>query len=329
MKKTSFVILFLFITTFTLSLKISALGISPDKLYIDVYPGEVNSQTITVYGEAEQEGNLTIYMYPYTMVKVGETDDREFFQADKDDVNDPGNWIKMRMDSLVSTKGSRNEVTFDYAIPTSASCGTNLAAIFYSSVPPETFDGGSVVGIKSNVVMQVHFNVLGNYETYCDETKTNLTLLDFRVEQFIPIFNWDNVNFITRLENRNKFIARYPRGFIEIFGYGVDNKITVNFNDGKLDVYPETVRQFDSKYIDPNYPSSAGFFDQLIYEVRNLKIGRYEARLGITAGTTNPIIAYAYFWVFPWKVILLILLIIIILYFYLKKRGNDSKKSKR
>lgn len=325
MKKYIFLFLTLSFFTLFLSQKINAFGISPDKYYIDVVPGEIGSKTITVYGEAEQEGAINIYMYPYTMAKIGEGDDREFYEADRDDVNDPGNWIRLRQEFITATRASSTEITFDYVIPETALCGTNLAAIFFSSQPPEVQSSGSVVGIKSNIVEQVHFNVRGNYETYCNEAKTNLFLVEFKIDRFLPITNWDNVDFITRLENRNKFIARNPKGFIEIFGFGVDNKITIPFNDGKLDVYPDSIRQFRDTFIDPNYPKDANFFQQTLYELKNLKIGKYDVRLGITAGTTDPIVAYATLWIIPWRVVLLVIIIISILYIYFKRNRNEKK----
>lgn len=326
--KNTFLLAFILGISLLITHKVQAIGISPDKHYIDVLPGETNSKTFIIYGEAEQTSNLNIYLFPYTMKKVGEGDDREFYQADHSNENDPGNWVRMRQDLVDVAPASQNEVTFDYVIPESAPCGTSLAAIFLSNMPAEDLDAGSVVAIRTNVVMQIHFNVRGNYDAYCDEARTNLSLIEFKIDQFLPVYNWDGMNFVTRLENRNRYIARYPRGYIEIFGIGIDNKITINFNDEELDVYPETTRIFTDDYIDPNYPKDANIIEQTLYEFKNLKIGRYEARLGITAGTTDPIVAYTYFWIIPWKVILVSLAVLAIIYLYFKRKKNAEKNRK-
>lgn len=301
-----------------------AIPITPDKYFFDISQDTVIEDRLLIMGRDNIEDREILYITPVGMRKYGEEHERDFYLPNPDDPSEPANWIKVSNSKISISAGE--EVYIDWVlIPTKyAGCGTNLAAIMVSDYPI-TEESPEDIFLHKNVVSQIHLNILQTDEGICDENVVDLELLEFRVDTQFSIFNYDQVPFITRIENHGNLISRNPQGYIDISGLG--DKITLEFNPDNLDIYPGTVRRFSDIWIDPDYPRNGSLLDQFLYEISHLRFGRYEARLGITKNVDPPIIETVYFWVLPWKVIIVILSIVILLFSV--RKVNKLKTSKR
>jgi hypothetical protein len=112
-----------------------------------------------------------------------------------------------------------------------------------------------------------------------------------------------------------------------MFGFG--GKVTIPFNKQDLDIYANSVREFQDTWIDPNYPTKGNIFEQMFYELTHLRIGQYQVRLGVTNNVTNQIQEIIYIWIIPWRLIFVLLLFLIIIYLYLKRRFHRYTKPKK
>jgi len=303
--------------------------ISPDKYYIDIKPGESKDFELKILADARQPNPITLYIYPMIMTKVGEEDDREFTVPNENDSAEAANWVSLGFSKVIVSAGDIVSVPFSVNVSQISRCGTNLAAIFVSSSPRESATGensiedGSEVGIKNSIVSQLHINVNETNQEYCDEVKTKLNLLDFKVDAVIPVYNYDNISFITRISNEGNLLSQSPKGYIELFGTG--SKITIPFNEAELDIYPGTTRKFTNTWVDPDYPVSGTFIEQFIYEISHFRFGQYEARLGVTFNVSPKIVSSVYVWIIPWRIVAVVGVIIAIVMLSILR---DRKKSK-
>lgn len=281
---------------------VRAIPISPDKYYFDVQFGTVIEDRLLIMGRPELEDRTTLYITPVGMIKEGEEHERSFYLPDVQDPAEPANWITVETPSIEIGPGE--EVWVDWKMePTRyAGCGTNLVALAVTDSPLEREgEEGGVITMRKQLISQIHLTMVATDEGICSENTVNLELLAFSIDSRFPLFNYDTVPFVTRIRNNGNLISRSPQGYIEVFGLG--DKITVDFNPEMLDIYPSTTRRFDNTWIDENYPHEGNFFEKLLYEISHLRIGRYEARLGVTKNADPALVATASFWIIPWRIL--------------------------
>src|SRR5260221_1457258 len=314
--------------------KVQAATITPTKYYYDIDPGQTKSDELKVLADALQPGAEKLYVYAMGMRKVGEEDDREFYIPDPNDKAEPANWLTISKSEINLDAGDTVSVPFSITVNSVAKCGTNLATIFVSNTTRGEFqankvDTGTVVGLKNSLVAQIHINVKGA-AGYCDEVKTKLELLDFKLDSPTFIFNYDHIPFETRIKNDGNLLSQSPKGYIELFGSGP--KITLDFNDENLDIYPGTVRKFKNEWIDADYPQNGTFIEQTIYELSHFRFGQYEARLGVTFNVNPKIVSTVNVWIIPWKILVIVLGFIAIVVFVIlrdRKHSTELKKFKK
>ncbi len=319
-------------TSFSNNFTTKAAIISPDKYYIDIKPGEAKDFELKVLADARQPNPVKLYVYAMSMAKTGEEDDRDFQNPNFNDDAEAANWIKLGVDTVTIEAGDIVSIPFSVEVSQIARCGTNLAAIFVSTSSRNSFEnevgteGDSEVGIKNSIVSQLHINVDENSKEYCEEVKTKLDLLDFKVDSILPVYNYDHISFVTRIKNEGNLLSQSPKGYIELFGTG--SKITIPFNDEELDIYPGTTRKFTNTWIDPEYPVNGSFIEQFIYEVSHFRFGQYEARLGVTFNVSPKIVSSVYVWIIPWKIVTVIALILVIASLVIIRDRNKSRELK-
>jgi hypothetical protein len=333
MKKIKTLILLLILVTLFGSFTggiVRAIPLSPDKYFFDLKEGVVENKELLIYGKENLTAATKVYIYTLGMRKVGEENDREFYSVNKNDASEVANWVTLGFTELNVKPGSTTTLPWSIKKRGDAKCGTNLAVIVVSTSPESLPTDTSVIGIKNEVVSQIHVNLDQNNGAKCANNRSHLTLEEFKITNDEKIFWGPSVPFLTRLKNDGNIITRQPEGFIEIFGYG--SKVSIPFNPDMLDIYPETIRRFDNVWLDPNYPKDGGFFKKLAYEATHLRIGKYEARLGVTKNANPQIIATVTFWIIPWRLLLVILIIFILIlsfiYTYIRQR-RELKKMKR
>ena len=302
-----------------------ALPIGPDKYYLDGDPGEFIEEQLMVYGRQELAQEQTVYIYPLGMRKVGEEHEREFYVPDPADASDPANWITIGKNEGIITPGDTLIIPWSIEMGSLTECSTNLAAIAVANRPLSAdANAGSTIQIGKEIISQVHIVSEGYTSSDCPQVHS---LMDFRVNKVIKLFNYDEVPLLTRIQNDGGVITREPKGFIEIFGVG--EKITIPFNDKGLDIYPSTVRKFEDVWIDEDYPREGNFWQKLGYEITHIRIGRYEARLGVTKNVDQDIVAYDHFWIIPWRVIVSLITLVIVGVAIGKFTRKDESKTKK
>jgi len=337
MKKVTLSLTALVLGLFLLQLNASealAIPIGPDKYYLDVSAGQVIEEELTIYGREQLSAPRDLFVYPVGMRKTGEEHDRSFYEADANDLTEVANWITMSTEKFTLVPGDTVVIPWTMRVPDFVACGTQLAALKVGTSPKSDTNetGESQIALNTEVISQVHVTVTSTDGRECPEEDVRYTLLDFKLSQDFPLFNYDGQEFLTRVENNGSTIGREPKGFIELFGFG--ERVTIPFNDEGYDIYPSTVRKFSDVWDDPNYPDDGNFFSKLIYEVLHLRVGKYEARLGITKNTDVDMISTVSFWIIPWRIVATILGVVFGFIIYtrlihksaVKKAGGKKKK---
>jgi hypothetical protein len=327
--------LILFFPVFTFTTK--AVPLSPDKYYLNV--NDVNNvieEKLTIYGRQEFESIRKINLYVLGMRKIGEENEREFYLPNPTDPTEPANWITLEQSEVYLTPGEDTIVNWTLTPSSRAACGTNLAAIVATPVQIDINSGSeqAISSLKEQIISQVHIDVSKlAIEGECPVFESRLSVIEFKVDKFTPLFNYDSVKLLTRIQNTGNLISKSPLGYITIKGFNVQREEgTINFNEEGLDIYPNSIRRFNNVWLDPNYPRDGNFLEQFKYELTHLRIGRYKAELGITKNVDPDIVLTTTFWVFPWKLMIVIAILLSALLSYLiykKKTGvKYVKKSK-
>jgi hypothetical protein len=327
--KRLFISLFISSTFFiSCSQVVNAIPLSPDKYYVDINNRAPVNQTLTVYAREEYVNVREVFIYVIGMRKVGELHDREFYTPDANNREDVANWIKLDVTRAALVPGQELKIPWTVTVPAgvNVACGTGTAAIVVSPTQIEFSTGGTNVALNQQTVSQVHVNINQTNGVPCANRSSQLNVVEFRVNQLLPIFDRSDVPFLTRIENSGNYISRIPKGYIDIFGFG--GKATIHFNSENLDIYPQSIRKFDDRWEDTSFPKNEGFFAQLFWEIRNFRIGQYEARLGITRNVDKDIVASTYFWVIPWRT-LLVVTVIVGGYIFINRQLKSQKNKKR
>lgn len=343
--KLSLLILSFLVFSTTFLNQVKAVAISPDMTYINVNSTQAISNKLTIFGKTTYLNSFTAYLYPIGIRKVGEANQFEFYIPSPDKPGDAANWIKLEKNQVQIVPGQDFEINWHSEIKSGAvPCGTSFAGILVSDTPIQEYYNDqtakeSKVDIRSRIVSQVYFNVNSGKDFAClgasEFTNGNLTILkmlDFYPEDGLCllgtcIYDHQNVKFTTRVQNLNSFIVKDPQGFIEISGLG--GRANTPFNRENLDFFPNSTRKISDYWVDENYPEQGDFFTQLSYQLSHLRIGHYQADLGITKNVTTQLTASTGFWILPWRLILIIAIIIgaVIGYKKWQKRSKNSTKT--
>jgi len=290
--------------------KVKAFPIGPDKYFIDLSVGKEKQESLFLYGRDDLNAPVTVFLYPAEMQKLGEDNDRKFSIPSSNDKASIANWIRLNKTEVTIKPGETIEVKWTIAPSGLAKCGTNLGAIIVSDKAPDSNNSiqSVEVSITSQVVSQIHLNIIADEKGNCINNGTTLRLVQFNLVKSWPIFTMDEaVKFETKLENYGDYMAIDPEGYISLVG--INQKNNLPFNQEQLDIYPNTIRRFETIYT-TNFPVEGNFFQKLLYEIRNFKIGKYEAKLGVSKNVQPAIQASVTYWVFPWRTILLALVIL-------------------
>lgn len=340
-KKNFKIIIFLFSVISTIpccSYYVSAATISPDQYHIDINEqNKTVNNKLTVYASPNQNRDITYTARVVGVRKVGVGNERVFYTPEPSNVNELANWVKIINPEIVIKPGGSEDILWEITSPNKYECKSYLAAISVNQKDQNLSEDGSKVVISSEVISQIIVNLTNDNIDNCNK-KTSLILKDFKTTSFLPIFNYDNIEFKSVIENNSSYIAENPKGFIEVFGLG--NKITLEFNEQELDIYPNSSRNIYTNWKDPKYPRG-NIFQELIYEITNFRFGIYDVRLGITKNIDTPIIANRRIIIIPWKIFILVFILLTVFFVILKKhfklnielkhfsRMVNKKKSKR
>lgn len=289
-----------------------AVTVSPPILEIEGARGQVINQSLKLRNESADM--VTYYLTTQKFTASGEGGAPQFIEGEVQEV-DLASWIRFQYDSVNIPGGQTIEIPFSIVIPQFAGPGGHYAAIFLSTLPPDTKASTSQVSVASRIGTLVLVKIAG-------EVKESAELAEFTsvngTYASLP------ADFAVRVKNNGNIHIK-PTGSIVIknlFG-SVAGNISVNDKGGN--VLPESIRKYDASWVkNPNAVGATTFWGKYRQEKENYAFGKYTADLMMSYGTANkPLTASTSFWVIPWHVIIVnlisIVLIVIILYFLIKR----------
>jgi hypothetical protein len=279
----------LFLTAFTAN----ALTVSPARMEVSGDPGKTLSGDFLIINE--QNTDQTYYTSVENFEAQGESGTPSFSGASKDGL---ASWIQVQ-EKIEIKKGERVKVPFTITIPSNADAGGHFAAVFLTTVPPET--QGSEVAIGAKVGMLILLRVSGDIK----EGGGVLSFLTTNINKYTTSLP---VHFAYRFSNTGNDRVN-PYGFITIKNtFGSVTK-EINANPSQGNILPNSVRKFEVKWSgDGVLPSSASFFDNVKYQWRNFAIGSYTADLSLQFGTSGTSQSTLSFFIIPWQLILVVLI---------------------
>lgn len=286
---------------FLVPIKTNALSVSPPRIEIQGNPGETIKQEMTLTNDTE---NTQIFYSSFANFEAqGETGNPSFVQSG----NDLGSW--MSAESSVTLKpGQSVIVPIQINIPSNAEAGGHFAAIFWGTTPSVT--GASAVSIGAKIGTLILLSVPGN-------VKEDGGLVSFSTVDKKFLHTTLPVSFEYRFKNDGGDRIK-PVGKITMHDLVYIPEDRIDANPGGGNILPGSTRRFNIDWVknprDKDYVAPTGvfaqFFDQALYEWNNFAIGPYFAKLDLLYGTSaNRVSKTAFFFVFPWQ--LLICLIVI------------------
>jgi hypothetical protein len=298
----------------------------------------------------EFEGNFSVFFTAddpakfYLYVKKLEFEDPSNNQITIDqEEEDPtlANWITLEKDFVdkpavmgVVNEDSIVKVNYKVKIPEDAPPGAHFAQIIVSQSDIDPTTGGSRVQLGAEVGYQILVNLKGDRDY-------NTDLVDFKIKNNQFIFPHIPAIFETSFKN-NGNVYVIPNANIEIMQFG--NKIeTITMNPKQSRVFPGNSRTFENIWSEENIEEISdplvqkaeldkiptSFFDEVMYEIRNFRIGFYTAEIQGFAGAQAPYKASVNFFVLPYHLLSIILGVLILVFVVGKLSSRKpSKRSK-
>jgi len=305
----------------------NAVTVSPPIIELDAARGDVISQVLKVRNESDSA--TTYYITAERFVAGGEEGRPQFVGEDIG----LSTWMDFPVKNVTVPGGETVEIPFTIAIPNYAGPGGHYAAIFLSTLPPDTSAGGSQVAIAQKIGTLVLVRIAG-------DVKESANIAEFRTTA--DTYDSLPVDFNLRIENTGNVHVK-PMGTIllkNMFG-SVAGQVAVNNAGGN--VLPEQIRKFNPEWVkNPNAVGATSFWGKYRQQKENYAFGKYIADLTLAYGTAGKVLtARTSFWVVPWNIIivnLIILVILVVILYYaikkynawlLAKYGKKSPRSKK
>ncbi|TXI10812.1 MAG: hypothetical protein E6Q68_07430 [Polynucleobacter sp.] len=269
----------------------SALTISPARLEVAADPGETVTKNFLLINE--QDADQVYYTSVENFEAQGETGTPNFIPS-KEGL---ASWVTVQ-DKVTIKRGERVEIPFTVSVPQGADAGGHFAAIFLSTVPPSTAGGDVAVGAKVGMLILLKVN---------GELKEGGGVLSFGLKDDVSFVTKLPVQFVYRFNNSGNDRSN-PKGEIVIRNtLGIKTDV-IDANPQSGNILPGSTRRFEVRWGEEEpLPSSALFFDHVGYEARNFALGLYSAKIDVKFGTTGQSVSKAYFFVFPWHLMLVVI----------------------
>ncbi len=273
---------------------VSALTISPAKIEITGDPGTTLHGEIKLYNE--QTGARTFFASYENFEPIGEAGTPYFVGG----TEGLATWIDTER-SITIASGETQTIPFTITIPTDATPGGHFGAIFWGTQNPENRGGGEVsVGAKLGAL--VLLRVSGAIEE-------NAGILDFETKDKQRFFSSLPVAFTYRVNNAggDRIV---PRGDIQIKNSVrfTTSNLTANKTEGN--VLPGSARRFETVWESKGEHTEGGFWNGVVREVRDFRLGWYTATLDLSwGGAPNQRDTSTYhFFIFPWHLLTIVFL---------------------
>ena len=268
----------------------------PPQLEIEVNPGETVVKTLKV----RNDGTETQILNAYTQDFIVNNNQGDPLFIEKEDIEDnrwtASSWLQVSPTQIKIEPGELKGIQVIVVAPTDALPGGHYAAVLYSpDKSPGLDQTGSAINPQAGTLL---------YITIPGDIKQDAKVTKFSLPSFLE---YGPVNILTTIANLSDIHIK-PLGNISIKNWFGKKIASLPLKD--TNIFPYTSRDFEN--------------------VLNKKwlFGRYQAQLNAGYGTTGQaLIATAYLWVIPWK-LLLAVLIVIVLIITITKLLKDKKKKK-
>ena len=315
-----------------------AIIVSPPILDVNLKRGDFIEGKFSVF--FKEEDPETFYLYIKQSKYEGEKPTLDLIDPDPEE-NTLANWTKLDKSQIFKPAviGAVNgdnvvEVGYQIQVPIDAPAGSHYAGILVTQAPPDVDGNGAQIAIGGEVVYQLLINLN-------DEKVNDTSLAFFRTKNNQKLFAHLPVRFETGFENRGN-VHVIPAANIEIFQSNkkIDN---IELNPGLNRVFPGKTKTYENLWSEENIEEIKDsleviaaeeklpktFFENVLYEIKNFRIGQYKAEIQGFAGTNPPYKDSVTFWVIPYHLLIVIIvpILILILLFIIKR--VLSKKTKR
>ncbi len=277
-----------------------ALTISPVKAELSGDPGHTVQSEIILFNE--QKEAKTFYASFENFEAQGESGTPNFVPG-KEGL---ATWIKVPAEITLES-GEKKTIPFSIVIPKDAEPGGHFAAVFWSTVPPQT-QGGGQVAVGAKIGSLILLKVSG-------ETKEGGGVLEFGAINKQKFFSSLPISFMYRFQNSGSDRVK-PEGEIKIKNTFGLTSVTLNANEKEGNVLPSSVRKFTTVWAGNDLAgdnSNAGFFGMVKKQWNNFTFGRYSANLHLKYGQDKQVDASYSLFVVPWQLLTVLLLLLLML----------------
>lgn len=276
-----------------------ALTISPAKMEIDsADPGTTIEKEFLLVNE--QANSETFYVTVQNFDAQGESGTPNFSES-KDGL---ASWVSV-VDKITIKPGERIKVPFSIVVPQGADAGGHFAAIFLSSTPPQTTEGGQVA-IGAKIGMLILLTVSG-------DIKEEGGIRDFALDGKARFVTSLPVTFVYRFSNGGNDRIK-PAGDITIRNSLYFKTEAIDANPQGGNVLPKSVRKFTVTWgNEKSLEKTAPFFDHVKYQWRNFALGMYFANIDLAYGAKGAISSSsALFFVLPWQLMIVLIVVLVV-----------------
>ncbi|MBU2592541.1 hypothetical protein KKD61_03725 [Patescibacteria group bacterium] len=279
---------------------VSLVAIPPRVEDVVANPGEVVTKKIKLQNQGEAE--LAVSARPIDFVVEDKEGTPVFLRENqyRDNRWALSGWVNISPSQFIVKPGESVEMDLIILVPEDALPGGHYAAVTYQ--PADTVGGDSAT--TSKIVPSVATLV---YLTVSGEIKEDALIRRMDVPNFSE---YGPIPFSTEIENLSDIHIR-PTALIRV--YNLFNRLSTTLSLGSQNIFPGQSRIYQNTWD------------------KKWLFGRYKARLEGAFGTQGgSLLAVAYFWVIPWKLILIavlvITLIILAIVYWRKKRRVEIKQ---
>lgn len=289
----------------------NALTMTPTRFEIRGNPGDILDEEILLINETETAE--TYYSSFANFEAQGESGSPAFVEP-KDDL---GTWITAGLSSVNIAPGQQKIVPFKVTIPKDAEPGGHFAVIFWGTSPDRTGSGVSI-GAKTGILVLLSVN---------GEVKEEAGLLNFNTINKQFFYNTLPVSFEYRFKNDGGDRIK-PSGQIIIRDTLFLPAERLDANPVEGNVLPNSTRKINVDWIKYERPFDyiaptgifAKFWSNVSYQWKNFAVGLYSANLNVEYGTQGTHVKKtAFFFVFPWQLVVVMLFVFIIVFWGGKK----------
>jgi len=272
------------------------LTVIPPQVEIEVMPGKTATADLKVRNDSQETQVLNAKVLDFIVNNdEGTPIVLEDFQPDNR--WSASSWIQVSPTQIRLEPDEIKAVRLIVLAPQTALAGGHYATVLYSPDKSTSLQNGSGSSVDPRAGTLVSIVIPGDIKQDAKVTK-------FSLPSFLE---YGPVNILTTITNLSDIHIK-PLGDISIknwFGKKIANLPLKDTN-----IFPYTSRDFENVFN------------------KKWLLGRYQAQLNATYGTTGQaLIATAYVWVIPWK-LMLALLIVVVLIITITKLLKDKKKKK-